>query len=160
MYQLLAVDLDGTLIGPDLQVQPRDREAIAWAEEAGVRITIATGRGFPVTRQYAGDLGLTTPVICYQGGLIKDPVSGQALYEATLPADAYAEAVQLARKQDLDFHVYVGDTVHLTEFRRGRAFYDRWFALPYRQVRDLITELDHPPAKFLITADENEADQI
>jgi hypothetical protein len=50
-YQLLAVDLDGTLIGSDLQVLPHDREAITRAREAGVRFTIATGRGFPVTQK-------------------------------------------------------------------------------------------------------------
>ncbi|MFQ5855218.1 MAG: Cof-type HAD-IIB family hydrolase [Anaerolineae bacterium] len=159
-YQLVAVDLDGTLIGPDLQVQPRDREAIGRARAAGVRITIATGRGFPVTQEYARDLGLATPVICYQGGLVKDPATGEVLYEATLPSEAYAEAVQLAQEQDLDFHVYAGNIAYLTELRRSRAFYDRWFSLPFRQVHDLVTELDHPPVKFLITADEDEADQI
>ncbi|MFQ5340067.1 MAG: Cof-type HAD-IIB family hydrolase, partial [Anaerolineae bacterium] len=159
-YRLLAVDLDGTLIGPDLQVLPRDREAIARAREAGARLTIATGRGFPVTRKYARDLHLATPVICYQGGLIKDPNAGEVLYEATLPPDAYAEAVQQARQQDLDFHVYVGDTVYLAEMRRSRAFYDRWFALPFRRVGDLVSDLDHPPTKFLITAEEAEADEI
>jgi len=112
-YRLLAVDLDGTLIGPDLQILLRDREAITRAREAGVRFTIATGRGFPVAQKYARDLGLATHVICYQGGLIKDPNSGDVLYEATLPPDAYAEAVRLAQEQDLDFHVYVGDTVFL-----------------------------------------------
>lgn len=159
-YKLLAVDLDGTLIGPDLQVQPRDGEAIARARAAGVRISIATGRGFPIAQRYARDLNLATPVICYQGGLVKDPESGAVLYEATLPPDAYAEAVRLAQEQDLDFHVYAGDNAYLTHLRRSRAFYDRWFSLPFRQVRDLVTGLDHPPTKFLITADEDEADQI
>lgn len=159
-YQLLAVDLDSTLIGPDLHVLPRDREAIAHAREAGVRLTIATGRGFPITQRYALDLSLTTPVICYQGGLVKHPTSGKVLYEATLPPDAYAEAVQLARQHDLDFHVYVGDTAYLAELRRSRAFYNRWFSLPFRQVHDLVTDLEHPPTKFLITAEEEEADEI
>ncbi len=159
-YRLLAVDLDGTLIGPDLQILLRDREAITRAREAGVRFTIATGRGFPVAQKYARDLGLATHVICYQGGLIKDPNSGDVLYEATLPPDAYAEAVRLAQEQDLDFHVYVGDTVFLAEMRRSRDFYDRWFALPFRQVDDLVSDLDHPPTKFLITAEETEADEI
>lgn len=159
-YQLLALDLDGTLVGPNLEVLPQDREAIQRAQAAGMRVTIATGRGFHVTREYALDLDLATPVICYQGGLIKDPASGETLYEANLPADLYAEAVRLAHEQDLDFHVYIENMAYLTELRRGRAFYDRWFGLPFRQVNDLVTDLDHPPVKFLITADEIEADQI
>lgn len=159
-YQLLALDLDGTLIGPDLQVRPRDRQAIARAQAAGVRVTIATGRGFPVTQEYARDLGLATPVICYQGGLVKDPESGEVLYEAELPLDLYAEAVQLANNQNLDFTVYVGDTLYLQALRRSRDFYDQWFTVPLRQVNDLVTDLDHPPIKFLIVAEEDEADEI
>jgi hypothetical protein len=156
-YKLLAIDLDGTLVGPDLEVQPPDRAAIARAGAAGVRVTLATGRGFPVTQAYARDLALETPVICYQGGLVKDPGSGEVLYEATLPPDVYAEAVQLAQKHALDFTVYVGDTVYLTEMRRPQDFHDRWFGLPIRQVDDLVTAVEHPPIKFLIIVDEDEA---
>lgn len=178
-YQLLALDLDGTLIGPDLQIHPHDRTAIKQARmaglsapacaastadrcsaQAGVRVTLATGRGFPSTREYARGLHLTTPVICYQGGLVKDPESGAVLHEANLPADIYTEAAELAREHDLDFTAYAGDTVYLTELRHGRAFYDRWFGLPFRQVDDLIADLDHPPIKFMIIAEEDEADVI
>lgn len=159
-YQLIAIDLDGTLVGHDLKIQPRDREAIQQAEEAGIRITLATGRGFGVTQKYAQDLGLTTPVICYQGGIVRDPISGDVLYEVTLPFDLYVEAVDMAMTQDLDFQAYVGDMVYLTEMKRGRKFYDRWFGLPYREVSDLVAGVAHPPTKFLITADEEEANEI
>lgn len=159
-YRLLALDLDGTLIGPDLKVRPRDREAIRRAREAGLHLALATGRGFSITREYARDLGLATPVICYQGGLIRDPVSGEVLYEADLPPDVYVEAVLLAQAHDLDFTVYADDTVHVAKLHHPKAFYDQWFGLPVRQVENLITDLRHPPVKFLIIAGEEKADEI
>ncbi|RME77978.1 MAG: HAD family phosphatase, partial [Chloroflexi bacterium] len=65
--QLLACDLDGTLI-PDLRAIPaRTHRAIQQAMARGVHVVLATGREYPVTRRFVDQLGLTTPVICYQG---------------------------------------------------------------------------------------------
>jgi hypothetical protein len=158
-YRLVALDLDGTLLGPELQIHPRDREAIAAAQRAGVYVTIATGRAFPPTRRFAAELGITTPLICFQGGLIRDPGSGEVLFEAVLPEDLYAEAVELAQAQNLDFSAYVGDAIYLTELRHPQEFYDRWFALPMHRVDDLLS-LPRAPDKFLITAEPDQADRI
>ena len=160
MIELIAIDLDGTLVGSDLQIHPPEREAIIRAREAGVRIVLATGRGFPVVRPYALDLGLTEPVICYQGGLVRDPVSGQVLYAATIAPALYAEAVQLAQVQHLNFTAYSEDTVYLTAVRPSRAFHDQWFGMPIQQVDDLIADVSRPVLKFLIIAEDEEADQI
>jgi len=158
-YRLVALDLDGTLLGPNLEVHPRDREAIAAAQAAGVHVTLATGRAFPPTREFARDLGIATPLICHQGGLIQDPQTGEVLFEAAIPEDLYVEAVALAEAQGLDFSAYAGNEIFLRELRHPPEFYERWFALPRRLVRDL-RKLPHPPNKFLITAEPEEADRI
>lgn len=158
-YRLVALDLDGTLLGPNLEVHPEDRKAIAAAQQAGVHVTIATGRAFPPTREFARDLGITTPLICHQGGLIQDPETGEVLFEATIPTDLYEEAVALAEAQDLDFSAYAGNEIFLRDLRHPPAFYEQWFALP-RRVVDNLRELPHAPNKFLITATRDEADRI
>jgi HAD superfamily hydrolase (TIGR01484 family) len=42
--RLIAIDMDGTLLGSDARVSPRNLAALRAAEEAGVEIVIATGR--------------------------------------------------------------------------------------------------------------------
>ena len=44
--KLLALDLDGTIFGDDLFISDRTRSAIRRARQAGVLVTIATGRMF------------------------------------------------------------------------------------------------------------------
>ena len=51
--RLVALDLDGTLIGEDLVLRPRVREAVARARAEGVAVTIVTGRMFAAARQRA-----------------------------------------------------------------------------------------------------------
>src|SRR3954470_1292866 len=85
VIRLLAIDLDGTLIGEDLVISPANRAAIAAAQAQGVRVTLATGRMFRSTVPFARELDITTPLICYQGALIRDPVSGETIYHQALP---------------------------------------------------------------------------
>ncbi len=72
-YRLLAVDLDGTLLGPDSKLTPRTRWAMERAiQEYAVAVVIATGRRFHSARPIARDAGLTTPLVTHNGALVKD----------------------------------------------------------------------------------------
>lgn len=72
-YRMLAVDLDGTLLGPDSKLTPRTRWAIERAiQEYAVSVVIATGRRFHSARPIARDAGLTTPLVTHNGALVKD----------------------------------------------------------------------------------------
>ncbi|MBO0708178.1 MAG: HAD hydrolase family protein, partial [Candidatus Dormibacteraeota bacterium] len=41
--RLLALDLDGTVVSPDLRVDDRDVEALGRAEAAGITVVACTG---------------------------------------------------------------------------------------------------------------------
>jgi hypothetical protein len=159
-YRLVAIDLDGTLIPDDLQVRPRVRQAIRRALDADVHVTLATGRAFPDTARYALELGIDVPVICYQGGLIQHPRTGELLYRATMPRELALEAIELAARDDLDLNLYVRDEIFVTRLRHDEDFYQKWFGLPVHPVGDLKAALTDDPTKFIIIAEEAEADRI
>ena len=70
--RLLALDLDGTILGPDRVISPRVRHAIEEAQRAGVIVTIATGRMYRSAVPFAWALGLTAPIVCYQGAYVRE----------------------------------------------------------------------------------------
>ena len=75
--RLIALDIDGTLVGDDLVVGPRTRAAIRAAMELDVSVSLVTGRMVSSAMRFARELGLTAPVVGYQGGLIRAmPVAG------------------------------------------------------------------------------------
>ena len=45
-YDILALDLDGTLLGPDGTVSPANVEAVEEARRAGIEVVLCTGRGY------------------------------------------------------------------------------------------------------------------
>ena len=87
-YDLLAVDLDGTLFGPDGRVSQINRDAVERAREAGLEIVLCTGRGLPesVTAIDAVDARIPTrgreeaPVVTAGGAMVCDAASWSTLH--------------------------------------------------------------------------------
>ena len=94
--KLIAVDLDGTVLGHDQVATPRVLAALRAAVARGVRITIATGRNVPTTRRFAEMLGVNAPVVCGQGGELYDFATDQTLSILRLDRELACEIVQFA----------------------------------------------------------------
>lgn len=71
MIKLLALDLDGTLLNSSGKIPEANKIAIKRAEEAGVLVTICTGRRFRDARPVGLELELNAPIICHNGALLK-----------------------------------------------------------------------------------------
>lgn len=59
MIQLIAIDLDGTLLNQDKQIPKENITAIQEAAQSGLKIVLCTGRPQSGTRPYFDQLGLT-----------------------------------------------------------------------------------------------------
>jgi Cof subfamily protein (haloacid dehalogenase superfamily) len=155
MIRLVAFDLDNTLIDGNLACSPRVRAAVAHAQAQGVVVAIATGRGIWPTEQFAAELGLTEPLICFQGGLIYDFRARQVLHETRLAPAVIPAIVQLAAERgwNLEF-----ETPHIIYLRRGSRHSDVLMDLlktaNLRWVDDYLTELPETPHKFLLSVDD------
>ena len=63
-FDLIALDLDGTLLDSQERVSPRNRRAIEAALAAGVRIVLVTGRGVDMPIRVSSELGLNLKSKC------------------------------------------------------------------------------------------------
>ena len=82
-----AIDLDGTLLGPDHQVSPANCEAVAAAVEAGFEIIIATARWYQLAQQVADTLHLSGPAIACSGAEVRRLADGADLFDVRLPVE-------------------------------------------------------------------------
>ena len=95
MILAAALDLDGTIIGPDEKISPAVQEAVVRLA-ARIPVFIATGREPADVLRYSKELGLTTPQLCDGGANILDPVRGVSVWNAPLgPANAEAVVTRL-----------------------------------------------------------------
>lgn len=107
---LVILDLDGTILdlyaaGP---IRPAVRAAIAAVQDAGIPVTLATGRTLDYVRAHVADLGITLPVVTGQGAVIGDPQRGVVLEEVTIAAEAAQQAAAWIDAHDYVAAVYFG----------------------------------------------------
>jgi Cof subfamily protein (haloacid dehalogenase superfamily) len=116
--RLLALDIDGTLVGDDLRLGERTQAAIQAAVRAGVSVSLATGRMASSAWTFARALELRDPIVAYQGAIIRSmppldsvprrdggPPIGRLLRHRPLPAEVAREAVAWCWAHGLDAHV-------------------------------------------------------
>ena len=70
---MLALDLDGTLLGPDGKVSPANRRALEAARAAGMLVTVCTGRGFAECVHVLEAIDQAEPVVVAGGSIIACP---------------------------------------------------------------------------------------
>lgn len=86
--RLLATDLDGTLLRPDLTVSDFTRSAIADAVAGGVHVVFVTGRPPRWMRVVAQETGHAGMAICANGAVLLDLADEQVLQRTTVDAQA------------------------------------------------------------------------
>ncbi|HET7812775.1 MAG TPA: Cof-type HAD-IIB family hydrolase [Candidatus Baltobacteraceae bacterium] len=107
--KLVALDLDGTLVGKSLAIRPRVQEAIAAMREQGVQGCVVTGRMYKAALPFVRTLRFTAPVICYQGAAVIDCETDDVLQDVPLPNREALEVEAYARKNGLHIQLYAND---------------------------------------------------
>lgn len=87
-YNLLAIDLDGTLLDSDHLLPEDNRAALHRAHDAGWRVVLCTGRAFTETRPIIDQIGLDLDAtVTVFGALVSDARSGRTLHRRAIPLD-------------------------------------------------------------------------
>ena len=140
---LIALDLDGTLLDPAERISPRNRAAVTAALSAGVRVVLVTGRGADAPGEIARDLALNLPIICAHGALTKDFLSGKVLGHIPVPL-AYAKPmIEFAEENGLDTAVYVEERFHRIE--GGAPYMDDMHGPHWLEVASFTGLLESAP---------------
>ncbi len=105
--ELVALDLDGTLLDSQEQVSEANRAAISAALAEGVRVVLVTGRGVEAPTEIARDLAIMLPVICCHGALTKDIQTGKTIGHIPIPLMYAKPMLEFAEERSLDVAVYI-----------------------------------------------------
>jgi Cof subfamily protein (haloacid dehalogenase superfamily) len=149
-YRLAAIDIDDTLVGPDKQVSPENRDAIDRLQAAGCRVVLASGREHHSVAAYQDRLGLDDFVVANQGALVVHPASGRQLWRRPVQPDLAARLLARGRAEGFDVLLATDEG-----FVAGAT--SPWIVHDYAQrdgtlrvhARDLDTEVTRGPLKVL-----------
>lgn len=123
--RMLVVDLDGTALRDDWTVAPEDIEAAAALRDAGVVLTIATGRLFTGALHAASELGITGSVAVVNGSELVDVSTGRANHGHYLPATAQTHVREVLAHHGVPTFLYHSRRIH---YPRSEAHLARYLS--------------------------------
>ena len=159
---LVASDLDGTLLPADAEDLPRTRRAIDRLRVAGIPFVICTGRMFCSARRVAAKLGLGDgPVICYQGAMVVDLATGERLLHRPMSGEAAGEVVRHLRELGRHLNAYIDDKLFVEELDDWARFYAEHTEVSIELVADLEAEVTaRPPTKLVAISDPADVERL
>jgi Cof subfamily protein (haloacid dehalogenase superfamily) len=148
--RLLAIDLDGTLVNDRLEMDPRDVAAVKAATAAGVTVALATGRMFKSSLRFAEPLGLTGPIINYQGAVVREIASGEVWYRCELTVPMQQRVLVFAEPRDWHVNAYVDERVYTARARPEADLYAKIAMVPYEVVGPLSNWVHQDSTKMVL----------
>ena len=116
-------------------------------------MVLVTGRMFQSVRRYALEAGIDDPVVCYQGAVVADPVSGRWLRNVPIPLELARETIGALNADGFGLNCYVDDTLYVAEVTPEAKQYADFQDLELHPVGDLLEWLDQPPTKLVVIDD-------
>ena len=110
MIKLIATDIDGTILIPEGEFTREIKDFIREISNRGIKIVLVTGRMNAAAVKIAQELGLNTPVISYQGGLVRE--GDKTLYEKYLTTEQAEKIIEWGKKEKIHLNLYNDDILY------------------------------------------------
>ncbi|AND38937.1 MULTISPECIES: Cof-type HAD-IIB family hydrolase [Cytobacillus] len=158
---LIALDLDGTLLKDDKTISAKTKMIIQKAREQGHEVMIATGRPFRSSEIYYREMGLTTPIVNFNGAYIHHPKDHNwGVYHTPLQMNVAKEIVEAVNSYTVhNIVAEVIDDVYL-HYHDEKLLDIFGFGDPKITTGDLRNYLNDNPTSMLIHTDEEHVKTI
>ncbi|MGF3066342.1 Cof-type HAD-IIB family hydrolase [Facklamia sp. P12945] len=160
MIQLLAIDLDGTLLNSSKEVTAKNLEALDYAQERGVKVVICTGRPYSTMHHLIDQIGLKSEddyLILYNGAFVQRISDGQVLIQEELSSQDLHSWYRELTTLNLPLNVLDQDLVYepLTYPKGYESFYvGNVSTAPHTKIDFNDFDEAHRFMKFVVTIDE------
>ena len=159
---LLAADLDGTLLSPELSHAAGLPEALTRLRADGARTVICTGRMFRSARLVAARLGIHEgPVVCYQGALVADLADSEELRHVRMDGPVAAEVVHHVKAMGRHLNAYIDDLLYVERVTEWARRYAEQVEVGIQVVGDMAAEVERrPPTKLVLVTSAADVEEI
>lgn len=158
---LIVLDLDGTLLNNEKQISSRTKQVLTKLKEDGHQIMIATGRPYRASELYYRQLGLTTPIVNFNGAFVHHPLqTSWGMYHSPLDINVAKDIVEAC--DEFDYHniiAEVRDDVYF-HYHDEKLIDLLKMGNPKVTTGDLRNFLEHSPTSMLIHAEEHQVTEI
>lgn len=112
-FKLWISDIDGTLMNYDSSYTPQMFELIQKINNSNTKLVIATGRMFTGADFVAKKFNLKTPIVCYQGAVVRD--KDRILWQSLIENELGSEIIEFLRERKVHTHIYTNDILYVED---------------------------------------------
>ncbi|WP_109078067.1 pyridoxal phosphatase [Aggregatibacter kilianii] len=166
-YQVIAFDLDGTLLNSQGNILPANKRAIQRAREQGIKIVFVTGRHHTAVKPYYHEVNLDTPIICCNGTYLYYPQTDEIKFANPLSAEQCHKVIDIANRFDTHLLMYSRDAMNYTRLNPHMEKFTQWVMSCPPEVRPNVCKvndfkeiIDNPKEniwKFVISSPDRQA---
>lgn len=156
-YEIIVLDLDGTLTNRDKVITPKTKKALMEIQERGKKIVLASGRPTDGVMPLARELKLEkygSYILSFNGGMITNCRTGEVVFSRLLPVEANAKIIGLAEEERVTILTYDGHTLITNDAESPYSkLENKMNSMEVRQIDDLKSYVTYPVPKFLMMDD-------
>lgn len=160
MKKLIAIDLDGTTLNTKSLISPRTEKVLKKAMNSGHYVSIVTGRPYRMSNHFYQQLGLTTPMVNFNGGLVHIPnKQWTEEKESKIQRDLVFDI--LAQKQALSLDFVAAENKE-TFYIDNLDYFDATFFASEANERNLLTtkNLISDPTSMMVRTSKEKAQYV
>lgn len=140
--RLVATDLDGTLLNDEGEVSEATHRGVARLKELGMQVAIMTGRAHPSAERIADVLGMKSPIISLDGGLVRLPHSRENIFASYIQPKVVKKVISNAEAGLASVALFVDDKMLRLESDVMLPNYIDSLGLDTEVVEDLLPFAD------------------
>jgi len=156
--KLVVTDIDGTIMKMNGKLQPPVIDIFAELEKQGIKAVIATGRMYNAAKNVIETLNLKTPIICYQGAMVRDDEN--IYFEQNVPKQVATEIIRHLRDYGTHTNLYLRDRLIVDDDDDYIKEYVADRNITYEVVDDLLDVVDDATKLLAIDKDADKVTQI
>jgi hypothetical protein len=155
-YQLIALDMDGTLLNSQKKISKKNLEMINKAIQAGKEVILCTGRCPAELEEYIELIPGLRYLDCLSGALVYDLKEENEIYSNFISADTVLGILKATENEDIMYHmmtktsmVQKDQSMHMDDYQMG--IYTGLFetcADKYENILDFYKEQPFPLGKL------------
>lgn len=155
-YKMIVLDLDDTLLRDDHTISPRTKKALMDAQEAGIKVVLASGRPTFAMTHIAKELELEkygSFILSFNGAKITNCETQEILFSSTLPPETVHELYQISKQEGVWIHTYVGDDIVTPAHNKYTDIEAEITGLPIIEAVNFVEVIQEPVVKVLMVDD-------
>lgn len=125
MYNLIAIDLDGTLLNSNGVVSNETIEILQKIKEKDIKIVLASGRMIDSIKAISEELGKQKYLIAGNGAIVYDIEKQEILYKNYLKKEKVLDVIKICEENSIYYNIYTETELLTTSLKYNVLYYHK-----------------------------------